>query len=152
VDDIEIALVSFLLADSAVTELIQTKPSPARMFPDKVPQGQPRDKPTIVYEVLTQKEFFDLDGPGGLPNAVILLECRGASRKDAKLLRQRVLNSRGPDPDNKKLNGFKGSMGRGYVVQMSKVENSYSDYEPPIKDGEIGVHIAAVELVLWWNA
>lgn len=151
-DDVEVALVSFLCADTAVTDLIRTPPAPPRIFPNVVPQNQPRDQPTIVYEVLTQMEGFALAmGPHGLPRATILLECRAATARQAKLLRSLVLSSRGGNPDNRKLNGFAGSLGEGYVVQMAKAENSYYEFEPPLRDGERGIHIAGVELLLWWN-
>ena len=156
-DDVESALVAFLAADPAVAELVQTPPRPPRIFPDFVPQGADLDAgrhrlAAIVYEVLAHGEGFALVlGPHSLPNALILLECRAGTRREAQLLRERVLTSRGGNPDNRQLNGFAGSLGQGYVVQMAKVENSYYEYEPPVAAELSGVHVAAVELRVAWN-
>jgi hypothetical protein len=156
-DDVELALVGFLSADPAVLELVQTPPRPPRIFPDFMPQGEDLDAgrrrlASLVYEVLSHAEGFALVlGPHSLPNALILLECRAGTRREAKLLRSRVLSSRGGNPENRQLNGFAGSLGQGYTVQMAKVENSYYEYEPPIAAELSGVHVAAVELRVWWN-
>ena len=149
---VEFALGQFLSADPLILEMVQTKPQPPRIFPMVVPQGQPRDKPAIVYEVMAESENFTLaHGPHGLPSTTILLECRSPKRMEVRKLAKLVKESRGGNDDNRRLNGFVGSLGQGYVVQMAKVENSSYDYEPPIKDAEVGTHIMALELVLWWN-
>lgn len=147
----------FLSADPAVAELLRTDPHPIRIFPDYVPQGADRDAqgnrlPSIVYEVLGQRENFALySGPDSLPDMTLLLECRAASRRVAKLLRQRVLESRGPDPDGRQLNGFAGSLGNGYVAQKVMAENSYYDIEQPVQATDRPIHIASVELRIAWN-
>lgn len=152
-DDIAKALIQFLSADPDILALIKTAPQPPRIFLDSVPQNVARSLTTLVIEELAHREGFALVmGPHGLPNVLLLLECRAASRAEAQKLRQRVLDSRGGNPDNRELNGFAGAMGAGYVVQMAKVENSYFDFEPPVKSTEVGVYIATVELNLWFNS
>ena len=151
-DDPEFALLAFLSADPAVAELVHTPPAAPRFYPDAAPQGTPRDLPCIVYEVLTRREEGVLaQGPHGLPDMVLLLECRAGTRVRANLLRSRVLESRGGNPDNRKLNGFAGSLGSGYVAQKIMAENQYYDHEPPLQAAGVGVYVAAVELRIWWN-
>jgi hypothetical protein len=151
-DDIVDALISFLSADPDVLALVKTDPQPPRIYLDLAPQGQARSRPTIVIEELSHREGFALaTGPDGLPDAVLLVECRAASRVEAQRLRQRVLNSRGGNPDNRKLNGFAGSLGAGYTVQKVMAVNSYADVDLPVKAEDAVVHIASTEIALWWN-
>jgi hypothetical protein len=152
VDNVEVALVAFLSSDPDILARIRTAPKPPRIYPDKAPQGEPRSLACLVYEKLSHQENFALAlGPDGLPDALFLLECRAGTRKEAEELRTLVLNSRGGNPDNHKLNGFAGSLGAGYTVQKVMAVNGYYDVDLPVKAEDTVVHIASTEIALWWN-
>lgn len=153
-DDIEVALIAFLMADPAVRDIVQTLPQPPRVFPNIAPQGFSSYLPYIVYEVLEVAEPHVLDeGPSTLATARILLHCqqKGASMIKLRLLEALIRRSSGPDPSGKKLDGFRGQWPGGYTIQRCRVLNQHYEFDRPIKAEEVGTQRLTLEVTVSWN-
>lgn len=110
---IEEGLVAFVLAQSAITTLIGTRimPSPLR---------QNAALPAISYQLISVADDILHDGPQGLPDARIQLDCWADTYAGAKALAAVVKTA---------VHAYAGLMGT-VNVQRAKVENVVDGFEP----------------------
>jgi hypothetical protein len=110
---IEEGLVAFLLAQSGITTLIGTRIMPA-------PLRQNVQLPAISYQLISVRDDVLHDGPQGLPDTRIQLDCWADTYAGAKTLAATVKTA---------VHGYKGTMGT-VSVQRAKVENVVDGFEP----------------------
>lgn len=153
-DEPEIGLLAFLRGDAEVMGLLQTPPSPPRIFPNLAAQALNPEELHLCYEVTDTTEPDTLEGPGGLANCHIQLECRvkASTPKKARELARTIRHSKGPNPDGRELDGFRGHWPEGYTVQKARIEDTYYRFDRPVKAMEIGTHVVVLELLVWWNS
>lgn len=147
----EVGLFAFLTADPAILELIQDKPEPPRIFPEKVHERVSRLLTCIRYEVDTEEGFVLASGPSGMGVAEILCECRASTLAKARQLEQRIRESRGGNPDGRKFDDFVGNLGAGYVAQKMQIKSAMVGEEKPTKATDASVYFITLDITLAWN-
>jgi len=89
---IEKALFTHITTDSTITALMGT-----RLFPNKIPQGQPL--PAAEYKQEAGKREHMMSGPAGMVDSQYTITCYGSTYAAAKELAEAV---------RKRLDGFRG--------------------------------------------
>lgn len=110
---IEEGLVAFVLAQSAITTLIGTRIMPAPLRQDCV-------LPAISYQLISVRDDVLHDGPQGLPDARIQIDCWADTYAGAKTLAAAVKTT---------VHAYRGTMG-SVNVQRAKAENMVDGFEP----------------------
>ena len=110
---IEEGLVNYVLSQSGVTALIGTRIAPA-------PLRQESPLPAITYQLISVEDGLLHDGPLGLPQPRIQMDCWSSSYAGAKALAAAVKVA---------IHAYKGLMGTVQVEQASVV-NLVDSYEP----------------------
>ena len=80
------AVVSYLLADRAVSELVGT-----RLYPERFPAGA--TMPVVTYQRIFGAEEINHDGPSGLARARLQLDCWSESYGGAVALGKAVTSA-----------------------------------------------------------
>ena len=109
---IEEGLVAYVLAQSAITTLIGTRIMPA-------PLRQESSLPAISYQLISVRDDVLHDGPQGLPDARIQLDCWADTYAGAKTLAAAIKTA---------VHAYRGLMGT-VNVQRAKVENIVDGFE-----------------------
>lgn len=115
---LEAGLVSHLMADSDVTDVIGT-----RLYPLRVPQDVAL--PASAYQVISDSEEHSHDGPSGLVSARLQFTHHGATYEAAKEAAAAVRES---------IDGFSGTMGSTTVdgVESQRAWDSWVEgYSTP---------------------
>lgn len=110
---IEEGLVAYVLAQTAIAALIDT-----RIMPSPLRQDVPL--PAISYQLISVRDDILHDGPQGLPDARIQLDCWADTYAAAKALAAVVKET---------VHAHRGMMGT-VNVQRAKVENVVDGFEP----------------------
>lgn len=110
---IEEGFVAYVLAQSAITTLIGTRIMPA-------PLRQDSDLPAVSYQLISQRDDVLHDGPQGLPDARLQLDCWADSYASARALAEAIRTA---------VHAYRGMMGV-VNVQRAKVENIVDGFEP----------------------
>lgn len=110
---IEEGLVDYVLDQAGITSLIGTRIAPA-------PLSQKSTLPAITYQLISVEDALLHDGPMGLPQPRIQLDCWASSYAGVKALAAAVKVA---------IHGYKGTMGTVQVEQASVV-NLVDSYEP----------------------
>lgn len=110
---IEEGFVAYVLAQSAITTLIGTRIMPAPLRQDCV-------LPAISYQFISQRDDVLHDGPQGLPDARIQLDCWADDYAGARALAEAIRTA---------VHAYRGTMG-SVNVQRAKVENIVDGFEP----------------------
>lgn len=95
-NDVRLALRSILVSDSLVYSLTA---SGANIYPMRVPQGV--KDPSVVYNLITEREDYMMSGPVGLVNAQMQVDCWATTAEASTLLGRAVHDA---------LNGYKGGV------------------------------------------
>jgi hypothetical protein len=135
---LEQALVTFLLADPAISSLVVDRIGPW--------SGQGDAVPRITYELVSQDDEYALDGCIDEPTATLNIECRAATQMDCRILAGLVKNSRGGG-SGKRLKEFQGIMGSLFV--SASLLNDMGDFTEASQDSS-GRPVPGVKLV--WAA
>ena len=110
---IEEGVVAYVLDQSAITALIDTRIMPA-------PLRQDCEMPAISYQLISQRDDILHDGPKGLPDARVQFDCWADDYAGAKALAAAVKTA---------VHAYKGLMG-DVQVERARVENIVDGYEP----------------------
>lgn len=110
---LEEALVSFLLADTAVTGLIDERLSPW--------SGQGEGLPRVAYDYVSTQDDRSVFGSTDQPVVQIRFLCLGNTQAEARAVAKALRESRGGQ-GGKRLKEFQGSMA-GLWVQSCSLEN-----------------------------
>jgi hypothetical protein len=99
--DIRGALRAFLLSDAGINALVTTG-SVSRIYPGIVPQGITQT--SIVQNLITEASDMTMDGPSGLGEARVQLDCWALTQDAAVALANLVMD---------RLNGHRGTIAFG---------------------------------------
>jgi hypothetical protein len=116
---IEEALVSFLMADPAVTSLIGQS-----LFPGDAPAGQPA--PYVIYESTGTQRDSSLQQDTHLPTIDLELTAYASTKVNATAIRRTMRNSSGGGAGPMALSEFHGLMGSAPGVQ---VQGTWIDHQ-----------------------
>lgn len=132
------ALYSFLSSQASITALVGS-----RIFPIKVPQGQPR--PAIVYRRMPAKggdqrfpeeegHAHDLSGSAGYAAASFKIDCLGDKYSDADQLANALRLA---------LDGVNQDTVAGVTLLSALIDDELDDFDEPIDGSDSGVFVVS---------
>lgn len=124
----------FLISQEIITAIVG-----ARIYPDQVPQGQPR--PAITYRVPTTDADYHADGPSGLVEATVTVSCQARSHGAAKDLADIV------EP---LLSGYRGLLTDAPVRAML-LDDVRKEMVPDAAGSDVHFHAVVLDYRAFWQ-
>lgn len=121
--DIGVAVRTYLVSKSSVTDLVST-----RVFPSVLPQAA--TLPAVVYTVVTGVPNDDVLGSSGSVTAGIQLDVYSDSHITSNNIGEQI---------RLVMQGFSGTMG-SETVGAVRLTNRYEMYEKPVDGSDLGRH------------
>lgn len=132
---LETDLVARLKADAALSPLVG-----ARIYADAFPKDP--TYPAIVYQLISRNDDYTQDGPSGLVDRRIQIDCYAAGKVAVIDLSDKVIAS---------LNGYRGVMG-GTAVRGVFLDNERDQFPQDLLSAGKRPYRRILDFIIWYGS